>query len=415
MSATEHDANEKVVNQGSRLRRAGRSELADALVETRDLTWRLLDALESPQWTVPRLPNFNPPLWEIGHVGWFQERWCLRLPDGAGPGGRFGAAPGTESLRPSLLEHADRWFDSSRVAHRDRWTLDLPPLGAVRDWLDAVLTASLARLRRLPDGDEAMYWHRLALFHEQFHIEAFAYTWHALGYRQPGPQWEPPGRLVLRPDVRLDGGPMLLGSAPDDGFVFDNEKWAHPVRVEPFEISMQPVTNAEFLQFVEDGGYHRSSLWAPDAFARLQRDGRTAPAGWRRVGDRWQMRWFDGWRPLEPFAPVLQVDAFEAEAWCAWAGRRLPTETEWEFAALNREDFEWGDTVWEWTASTFLPYPGFSADPYRDYSEPWFGSHRVVRGGSFCAPRGVIDVKLRNFYLPERGDIFVGFRSCAAG
>jgi iron(II)-dependent oxidoreductase len=384
------------------LRRAGRAELADALLETRDSTWRLLDALEPGQWQVPRRDTLNPPLWEVGHVGWFQEMWCLRQP--ARPGAPIG---------PSLLEGADRWFDSSRVAHVERWTLDTPPLPRIRAWMDAVLQACVERLAALPDGDASTYWHRLALFHEQFHVEAFAYTWHALGYRQPGARWDPPARLRLLPDVALPGGPLLLGSPPDAGFVFDNEKWAHPVHVEPFEISLQPVTNAEFLQFVQDGGYHRSRLWSPDAFARLQAGGRTAPAGWRCVGDRWQMRWFDRWIPIEPYAPVIQVDAFEAEAWCRWAGRRLPTEAEWEFAALAREDFDWGDGVWEWTASTFSPYPGFSADPYRDYSEPWFGTHRVVRGASFATPRGLVDPKLRNFYLPERGDVFIGFRTCA--
>jgi ergothioneine biosynthesis protein EgtB len=385
------------------MRRAGRSELADALVETRDSTWRLLDALEPAQWQVPYERNLNPPLWEIGHVGWFQEQWCLRQPGRAG-----GAAA------PSLLEGADRWFDSSRVAHAERWTLDLPPAARIREWLDTVLHASVERLRGLPDGDSATYWHRLALFHEQFHIEAFAYTWHALGYRQPGQAWAPPAAMQLHPDVVLAGGPLLLGSPPDDGFVFDNEKWAHPVQVAPFEVSLQLVTNSEFLQFVEDGGYRRPQLWSPDAFARLQASGRTAPAAWRCVGSRWQMRWFDRWIPIEPYAPVLGVDAFEAQAWCSWSGRRLPTEAEWEFAALSRDDFEWGDAVWEWTSSAFAPYPGFSADPYRDYSEPWFHTHRVVRGGSFATPRGLIDPKLRNFYLPERGDIFVGFRSCAS-
>lgn len=387
------------------MRRFGRDTLAQALRETRDSTWQVLDALEPAQWRVPRRDTLNLPLWEIGHVGWFQEFWCLRRAETGPP----------QAARPSLLAHADRWFDSAQVAHADRWSLDLPSLEQLREWLDAVLDASLARLRTLPDTDESLYWHRLALVHEQFHVEAFGYTWQALGYRQPGPRWNPPGRMRLGRDATLAGGTLELGSRPGDGFVFDNEKWAHPVEVAPFEVSLQPTTNAEFLQFVEAGGYRDPALWPADTFARLQAEGRTAPWGWRRVGARWQRRWFDTWIPIEPYAPVVQVDAFEAEAWCAWAGRRLPTEAQWEYAALHCEDFEWGDRVWEWTASPFLPYPGFSPDAYRDYSQPWFGDHRVVRGGSFATLPSLVDPKLRNFYLPERGDVFVGFRSCARG
>jgi iron(II)-dependent oxidoreductase len=174
------------------------------------------------------------------------------------------------------------------------------------------------------------------------------------------------------------------------------------------------VTNAEYLQFVEDGGYRRAALWSPQAHARLRAAGRDAPAQWRRDGTRWWQRWFDRWIPLEPYAPVVQVDAHEADAYCAWAGRRLPTEVEWERAADTLEDFDWGDSVWEWTASTFGPYADFRADPYEAYSVPSFGgTHRVVRGGSFATPSGLVHRRLRNFYRPERGDVFVGLRTCA--
>ena len=382
------------------MRRAGRDELADAIRRTRDSTWRMLEVLEDGQWDVPFLATINPPLWEVGHVGWFQERWCLRESEVGG------------ALAPSLLPDADRWFDSARVAHDTRWRLDLPPLERVRAWMDRVMDASLRRLETRPPTDEGLYLHRLALFHEQFHVEAFAYTWQALGYAQPGERWSPPEPMRLGTDARLPGGALLLGSSPDDGFVFDNEKWAHPVQLAPFEVSLQPVTNAEFLQFVEDDGYRRASLWSPGAHARLAAADRRAPATWRRVGQRWQMRWFDRWIPIEPFAPVVQVDAHEADAYCAWAGRRLPTEAEWEYAALRCPGFEWGG-VWEWTASDFVPFPGFSPDVYRDYSQPWFGTHRVVRGGSFGTSDDLVDPKLRNFYRAERGDVFVGFRTCA--
>jgi ergothioneine biosynthesis protein EgtB len=384
------------------MRRAGRDEIADALLETRDRTWRVIDALDPARLTVPRLETVNPPHWEVGHVGWFQERWCLREPPRAGM-----------PLARSRLPDADRWFDSAVIAHDDRWDAGLPPLPRLRAWMDEGLQRTLGRLRELPDGDAGLYFPRLALFHEQFHLEAFAWTWQTLGLPRPAGMWTAPPVLRLLPDARLEGGTMMLGSAPEDGFAFDNELPAHPVRVAPFEISMQPVTNAEYLQFVEDEGYRRARFWPADAFSRVAASGRNAPAHWRRVGDRWQSRWFGQWRALESFEPVMQVDAFEAEAYCAWAGRRLPTETEWEMAAATLEDFDWGESVWEWTATPHLGFAGFVPGPYRDYAAPSFGSTRVLRGGSFATPAGLPHLKLRNFFRPDRNDVFAGFRTCA--
>lgn len=385
------------------MRVAGRDELADALVDIRDGMWRGLGVINPSQWTVPLRSTINPPLWEIGHVVWFQEYWCVRRPESG------------SRIARSRLGDADRWFDSAKVPHASRWTLDLPSLETLRAWADEVLGATLDRLADAPDGDTGLYFHRLALFHEQFHAEAMAYTWQALGYPPPDASWRTPPVLQLGPDATLAGGSMLLGAAREDGFVFDNEKWAHPVRLEPFQISLQPVTNAEYLQFVQDAGYRQASWWTPRAFAAIEAEGRSAPATWRRVGSRWQQRWFDRWIALEPFAPVTHVDAYEAQAYCAWAGRRLPTEAEWELAAATRPEFDWGDSVWEWTASSFEPYPGFEADAYAEYSQPWFGTHCVLRGGSFATPAGLPHLHLRNFFEPHRRDVFAGLRTCASG
>jgi len=125
-------------------------------------------------------------------------------------------------------------------------------------------------------------------------------------------------------------------------------------------------------------------------------------------------RAFDRWAPLQPNAPVVHVSAHEARAYCRWAGVRLPEEAEWVLAARTLPDFAWGTHVWEWTASAFEPLPGFEPGPYREYSAPFFGDHLVVRGGSVATPRGMVDPLFRNFYLPDRGDIFVGFRVCKA-
>jgi ergothioneine biosynthesis protein EgtB len=243
------------------------------------------------------------------------------------------------------------------------------------------------------------------------HDEAFAYTRQTLGRAAPRPWTLPPSAPGV---VAVPGGELMRGApvgAP--GFVFDNEKWAHPVRIAPFAIDRHPLSNAAFAAFVEAGGYRREAFWTDAGRGWLAASGATAPRYWRRGDAGWEARWFDAWRPLDPAAPVLHVSAFEAEAYCTWAGRRLPTESEWEWAAL-RGAIEWGGTVWEWTATDFVPYPGFAPDPYADYSAPWFGTHRSVRGGSFVTPRRLLHARFRNFYPPDRGDIFVGFRTCAA-
>jgi gamma-glutamyl hercynylcysteine S-oxide synthase len=381
------------------MRHASRAQLTHVLAGTRDSTLRVFDSLgspDAPRHAVPLLDELNPPLWELGHLAWFQEYWCVRGAEG--PDG----AP-----RPSMLANADAWFDSSRVPHDSRWTLPLPPARQLRQYLLDVLDASLECLLQADDDDAGLYPHRLALFHEQMHLEAFAQAWQMLGWPAALPGWRAPAAVRATGDVAFDACTQMLGSRPDDGFVFDNEKWAHPVSVEPYRIGRALVTNAEFAAFVDDGGYAEPRWWAPAAFEALRRQHRTRPRYWDDVG---RMHWFGEWRERDPAAPVIHVDAFEAEAWCRWAGRRLPSEAQWEFGA---DGFDWGGAVWEWTSDRFEPFPGFSPDRYRDYSQPWFGTRRTLRGSSVATPPGFATARYRNFHLPHRNDIFAGFRSCA--
>jgi gamma-glutamyl hercynylcysteine S-oxide synthase len=401
------------------VRDATKPLLMQGLTSARDYTLRLVDSLGPEQWQVPQRPTLNLPLWELGHIGWFQEHWCLRQ--------RHGKLP-----RASILPGADALYNSSTVPHQARWALPLPSVPETRDYLADVLDQALDTLERLPQTDEALYNHRLSLFHELMHIEAFAYTWQALGYaevpaiagelresradtdtaQESGPLHLPPFKRLLA-DVTMPANAIALGSEPGSGFVFDNEKWAHVVDLPSFEIELQPVTNAEYLQFVNDGGYRQAQFWDPDYFHAMQREGRKLPSYWKETAGRLLVRWFDQWRPVEVFQPVIHVSAFEAEAFCRWAGKRLPSEAEWVYAATHKKQFDWGDRVWEWTSSWFMPFKGFEADPYKDYSEPWFGTHRVVKGGSFMTPRSLVHPQFRNFYTPERHDFFVGFRVCS--
>jgi len=352
------------------------SALSSDLAASRANTLRVTAHFDGARLLGPKLAIVNPPLWEIGHVGWFQEHWCLRYRDG-------------KALAPSILEGADKLYDSSSVAHDTRWDLPLPSLSDTRKYLADVLGLVLARLAREPENERLRYFVRLSTLHEDMHAEALHYTHQTLGY--PDPQFGDralAGSGSVPEFVEFADATLRLGAERDEErFVFDNEKWAHDVAVAPFAISSRPVTNAQFLEYVEAGG--------------------TPPRYWRRA-DVWQERRFDRWQPLHPNAPVRHVSWNEAQAYCRWAKRRLPTEAEWQIAASR---IHWGD-VWEWTASTFAPFPGFSADPYADYSQPWFHTHKVLKGASFATPRRVAHPAFRNFYVPERADIFAGFRTC---
>jgi gamma-glutamyl hercynylcysteine S-oxide synthase len=387
------------------MRNARRADLVEELAATRDYTVRLFDQLKDQQWEVPYLPTINPPLWELGHIGWFQEYWCSRW--------RHEREP-----RGSILSKSDSWFstDIGHGQHTDRWALTMPPQAEVREYLSDSLDTTLNALEHQPESDEGLYFHRLALFHEQLHVESLAHSWQQLGYAIDQPlwtdEWQPAICDHIKPDQIFKGGPWMLGAERGKGFVFDNEKWGHVVNVAPFEIEMQPLTNAEFLNFVNDGGYHRPEFWDVRYYTNLQQTQRFMPAHWRDVGGRISTRWFGKWQTIEIFAPILQISAYEAEAFCRWSRKRLPTEAEWEYAASNSTEFEWGDRVWEWTATPFAPYPGFEPDPCTEYSVPCFGQNRVVRGGSFATPKDLINPKFRNFMDPRRDDLFVGFRVC---
>jgi iron(II)-dependent oxidoreductase len=357
--------------------------LAEDLLDSRARSQRAASQFHGERLLGPKLAIVNPPLWEIGHVGWFQERWCLRW-----------RADG--QLEDSLLEGADRLYDSSAVAHGTRWDLPLPSLQATREYLANVLESVLERLAREPESAKLRYFVRLATFHEDMHAEAFRYTCQTLGYPDPmGLDFSSREfrSVDIGKDLEFNVNSFILGAQPGGHeFVFDNEKWAHEVELAPFRIARAPVSNAQFVAFVEQGGGQ-------------------APRYWKRLDGAWMERRFDELKPLEGDEPVRHVDWNEAQAYCRWAKRRLPSEAQWQCAS-SRAEFRWGST-WEWTASTFAPYPGFAADPYEDYSRPWFGTHPELRGASFATPRRLASPSFRNFDLPDRGDVFSGFRTCA--
>lgn len=363
-------------------------ELTEELRSARERTKRVADDLCGEREFGPRLPIVNPPRWEIGHVGWFQEWWCLR--------------EGSER-RPSMLPSADRLYDSAAVPHAARWELPLPSFMETIAYRDGITEQLQARLKA---GEADPDFVRLAVQHEDMHAEAFVYTRQTLAY--PAPEIPMAVCAAQADDMACPGGVFRLGANPGESFVFDNEKWSHPLMLAPFRIARGCVTNAQFEAFVTQGGYGNEKLWTGEGWAWRQSVGRVKPLYWRDG----ELRRFDRWLDRVPEEPVMHVSWHEAQAYCRFVGRRLPTEAQWEHAA--RCDLPGVGQVWEWTANAFLPYPGFLRDPYKEYSEPWFGTHKVLRGGSFATSPRIARPGFRNFYTPDRADIFVGFRTCAA-
>ncbi len=392
------------------MRRADPALLALALMDARNHTLNLFSHYEAAwaaeEFRVALLSELNPPLWELGHIGWFAE-WWIRRNSQRHLGSQYKPrVPRTVSLLPQ----ADNWWDSSSVAHDSRWSLALPELSGIKSYLQATLDSTLELLEKTPHEDEALYFYRLVLFHEDMHGEALIYMAQTLGLALDlsGPQVK-----AARQPIGLPAQRWLLGSPLDSGFIFDNEKSAHEVVVPEFEIDAQAVSWSQYAEFVQDGGYDRPELWDTRGWDWLQ--GQQLPRHVLQIGAGAVIQTrFGQDRRLAANQAASHLSWWEADAWCRWAGRRLPTEVEWEVAAhsAERSGFRWGE-VWEWTCSRFQPYPGFVADPYLDYSQPWFGSHRVLRGGSWATRTRMKSPKYRNFYLPERNDIFSGFRSCA--
>lgn len=429
------------------------ADLIRMLDDARRRTLDLIRDLSGERLYGPKLSIVNPPLWEVGHVGFFHDHFALRQLHG---------------LSAYRRPEAAALYDSSTIHHDDRWNLPLPDVAETLAYLSDVRDAMVARLPDGLAGEAESYVYQLTTLHEDMHGEAFTYTRQTLAYPPPelsgGPApADPDAAGPLPGDTRIPGGEHELGSDESVPFRFDNEKQPHTVSVASFAIARAPVTNAEYAAFVEDGGYHQPALWSDAGWRWRQERKLAAPGHWRRGGDGgWQRRWFDRWLALPPHHPVCHVSFHEAEAYCRWAGRRLPTEAEWEVAASRRpgdggglqpgkQRHPWGDlppaagranldgwrldcvdvaavpegdsafgcrqmigNVWEWTGSVFGPFPGFRAELYEDYSQPWFPEgRRVLRGGAWATRSRLIHSGYRNFFTPDRNDVLAGFRTCA--
>ncbi len=427
------------------------NQLAAWVAEARERSITLIADLDDDQLSVPYLPTINPLLWELCHLAYFQEFWVLRQ----------GASK--QPARPDV----DDLFDSITIGHETRWRLPIPDRDGAFNYVRTVRDRVLELIETGDLSDQLRYYILYSIFHEDMHTEALTYARQTLGYPAPelakmsGDSTQTDISDTADSDVHIPGGMFMLGAFKDSPFVFDNEKWAHEVDVNPFAISKTAVTEGQFAEFVNESCYRRPELWSSEGWKWLQSVQADCPLYWKRDSNGgWLRRHFDQWEPISAHRAMIHVSWFEAEAFCCWSGRRLPTEVEWEVAVSTDSDgsnlsnsklnqpwgngipnaaqanLDWramgpvdvrahsqGDSafgcrqmignVWEWTASSFKPFPGFVPDMYQEYSQTSFHTRKVLRGGCWATRSRLIRNTWRNFYPPSRRDVFAGFRTCA--
>ena len=425
-------------------------DIAGRLEEARTRTLHLVRSVSEDDLRKQHDALMSPIIWDLGHIARFEELWLVRNLDGPV---EFGEMPGI--------------FNPFEHPRRERGTLSLPSLAECESLMEEIRARVLDRLSRVRfDGADPLlrdgYVYSMVLQHEYQHNETILQT---LQLKQGVPYQAsraftipsaPDGAPLAGAMVRWPGGRVELGTC-DRADAYDNERPRHAVDVAPFSIGVYPVTNGEFMEFMRDGGYTRRALWSDAGWTWVSEAGVDAPKYWRRDGDGWQSRVMDAATAVDPRLPVCHVSYHEADAFARFAGKRLPTESEWELAAgwdtstRRVRRYPWGDEpatpgranidqlsfttaapgsyaenwsplgcygmigdVWEWTSSDFHPYPGYQTFPYPEYSEVFFGSdYKVLRGGSWATRCGAIRNTFRNWDYPIRRQIFSGFR-CAS-
>jgi gamma-glutamyl hercynylcysteine S-oxide synthase len=424
-----------------------REEIASRLISARERTAGLTDCIDEADLIRQHSPLMSPLVWDLAHVANQEELWLLR-----DVGGR-------EPMRPEI----DPLYDAFEHPRAKRPTLPLLQPAEARRYASDVRGRVLDLIERVsfstgPLVEQGFVFGMIAQ-HEQQHDETMLATHQLRSGHQvlsaPPPAPAPADVLRLPAEVLVPGGSFTMGTSTEP-WALDNERPAHEVELGSFYLDTTPVTNASYAEFIADGGYERERLWSQAGWAYRLKADLTAPLFWEQGGSgQWLRRRFGATEPVPSAEPVMHVCWYEADAYARWAGRRLPTEAEWEKAArfdpVSRRSrrYPWGDEdpsadranlgqrhlqpapagsypagaapsgarqligdVWEWTASDFLPYPGFRAYPYKEYSEVFFGpDYKVLRGGAFSSDPVACRGTFRNWDYPIRRQIFAGFRT----
>jgi iron(II)-dependent oxidoreductase len=360
-----------------------KSAIAERLGEARTRTLELIQPLDDEQLNRVYSPILSPLAWDLGHIANFEELWLVQTIGGREP----------------LHGELGRFYDAIENPRKTRGELPILRDAELRSYLADVRERTLEVLDEVdlsPESDDPLllegFVYEMLLAHELQHNETMLQLLQLVdGYELAGLDLGPAALTSSGPEmVTVQGGEHEIG-APARGFAYDNERNRHAVELDPFEIDRTPVSNAAYIQFVEETGAE-------------------PPLYWERDGGGWVLTTMAGRDPVIPAHPVLHVSWHEADAFARWAGKRLPTEQEWEAAGAELQDV---GQAWEWTSSDFLAYPGFEAFPYSEYSEVFFGdTYKVLRGGSWATHPSVMRPSFRNWDLPERRQIFSGIR-CA--
>ncbi len=374
----------------------------------------LAEGLSAEDLAAQSMADCSPGKWHLAHTSWFFEALIL------------GEEPGYQPVDPRFQTLFNSYYEAlgPRVERPERGLMTRPSLNEVLDYRREIDRRMAKWLGGGPTDPRRLYLFTLGLHHDQQHQELFLMDILNLMARSPldpaACKAEPrarPAQQARGGITRFDGGLVEIGH-DGAGFAFDNEGPAHRVWLEPYALSNDLVTNADWIAFIDDDGYARPELWLSDGWAAVQADGWQAPLYWRREGDGWTTMGLTGRAPVDPAAAVRHLSFYEADAYARWSGKRLPTEAEWEHAVRCRpEAFSNGfGEVWQWTASAYSPYPGFqpTEGAASEYNGKFMANQMVLRGSSFATPEGHARVSYRNFFYPHQRWAFSGLRLAEA-